>query len=243
MHVVVSSTTWNLKGNLPRWSSKLQATRFSKDLICDTFFRIKVSPLYFRETKRTEEFVILEVSLWDQFGFKNGSWTIIWHNDTTLRCNYAPCNRQVHLNLRADLHLLVCLFPQWGCRLSFCSCTLKDRIVVVWTNFYWGRSATCNLEIVYTQQPKFACSELRPSARSLATLVQGSTWLTALNFGNELVYLGVCRKASQYAENLMNVVFSVHCKLFIANTTSAIEIWCLTVWHAMWTTCKVHLSQ
>lgn len=63
MHVVVSSTTWNLKGNLPRWSSKLQATRFSKDLICDTFFRIKVSPLYFRETKRTEEFVILEVSL------------------------------------------------------------------------------------------------------------------------------------------------------------------------------------
>jgi len=161
MHVVVSSTTWNLKGNLPRWSSKLQATRFSKDLICDTFFRIKVSPLYFRETKRTEEFVILEVSLWDQFGFKNGSWTIIWHNDTTLRCNYAPCNRQVHLNLRADLHLLVCLFPQWGCRLSFCSCTLKDRIVVVWTNFYWGRSATCNLEIVYTQQPKFACSELR----------------------------------------------------------------------------------
>jgi len=30
MLLVVSSTTWNLKGNLPRWSSKLQASRFSK---------------------------------------------------------------------------------------------------------------------------------------------------------------------------------------------------------------------
>jgi len=30
MPLVVSSTTWNLKGNLSRWSSKLQASRFSK---------------------------------------------------------------------------------------------------------------------------------------------------------------------------------------------------------------------
>jgi hypothetical protein len=31
MLVVVNSTTWNLKGNLSCWSSKLQSTRSSKD--------------------------------------------------------------------------------------------------------------------------------------------------------------------------------------------------------------------
>jgi hypothetical protein len=98
---------------------------------------------------RIEEFVILEVSLCDQFGFKNGSCTILWHNDTTSWCNYTPCNHQVHLNLCVDLHLLVGLFPQSGCRLCRLVLAHWRKLINRCANQFllWGCSATCNLEI------------------------------------------------------------------------------------------------
>jgi len=98
---------------------------------------------------RLEEFVILEISLWDQFGFKYGSCTMLWHNDTTWWCNYTPCNHQVHLNLRVD-QLLVGLF---------CSRAAGCLFVLHWRKLNYrcvnqillrGCSATCNLEIGVT---------------------------------------------------------------------------------------------
>lgn len=131
---------------------------------------------------RLEEFVILEISLWDQFGFKYGSCTMLWHNDTTWWCNYTPCNHQVHLNLRVDQLLGLLCYLQFG---------------------DW-----CHRSPLPRPTAKFAASELRPLTHSLAMLAPGCTSLTALNLGNELVHLAVCLvllilKASKYAEDFM----------------------------------------
>ena len=86
---------------------------------------------------RLEEFVILEISLWDQFGFKYGSSTMLWHNDTTWWCNYTPCNHQVHLNLSVD-QLLVGLFCSRAAGCLFVLHTEENWTIVVWTKFCLG---------------------------------------------------------------------------------------------------------